>query len=226
MLRARVDYASMVRVGVTLAALVPAAALAACMTTSHEHPEQVQTTSQAEHENIEGAVTAPLRDFNLMRTKIPQVLLEAMSDPYYRPPGQLSCEDLANLLQPVNDALGPDIDEFPPAQKGMVQRTPSAAYGLVAGAATGAVPFHSWIRKLSGAERHDSYVQQAITAGAVRRAYLKGLGEAKNCPPPTVPKHVRTGSPVMTQEVKARFPTKLLPGHGTHDGRPPDDPPQ
>jgi hypothetical protein len=216
----------MVRAGVTLALLVAAAGLAGCMTTSSKHPERVQTTSQAEHENIEGAVTAPLRDFNLMRTKIPQVLLEAMSDPYYRPPGKLSCEDLANLLQPVNDALGPDIDEVPPPKPGMVQKTPGAAYGLVASAATGAVPFHSWVRKLSGAERHDSYVQQAITAGAVRRAYLKGLGEAKNCPPPVVPTHVRTGSPVMTQELKARFPTKLLPGHGTPAGTPRDDPPQ
>ena len=47
--------------------------------------------------------------------------------------------------------------------------------GLSSGAASDVIPFRGWIRKLSGAERHDKYVQAAITAGAVRRAYLKGL---------------------------------------------------
>jgi hypothetical protein len=209
-----------------LSLLVLPAGLAACTTTSSKHPERVQTTSQAEHENIEGAVTAPLRDFNMLRTKIPQVLLEAMADPYYRPPGKFTCDDIAAQLKPLNDALGPDLDEPPGPKTGMVEKAPDTAYGLVAGATSGAVPFHSWIRKLTGAERHDKYVQQAITAGAVRRAYLKGLGEAKTCPPPATPSHVKTGAPVMSQELKVRFPTRFRSGPGTHAETPPDDPPR
>lgn len=213
------------RRAVALFLLVPAG-LAACTTTSSKHPGQVQTTSQAERENIEGAATAPLRDFNLLRTKIPEVLLEAMADPYYRPPGEFTCDDIAAALKPVDDALGPDIDGMPSPKPPMVAKAPDAAYGAVASAATGAVPFHSWIRKLSGAERHDKLVQDAITAGAVRRGYLKGLGEAKNCPPPAIPSHVRTGSKVMTQEIKVRFPGQHHSGPGTHAETPTDDPPR
>ena len=48
----------------------------------------------------------------------------------------------------------------------------------------GAIPFRGVVRKLSGAESHDRLVQSAIIAGNVRRAYLKGLGEARGCMPP------------------------------------------
>nr|QQZ48666.1 hypothetical protein JKL49_14210 [Phenylobacterium glaciei] len=46
----------------------------------------------------------------------------------------------------------------------------------MAGAASDLIPFRGWVRRLSGAQRHDSLVTAAINAGAVRRAYLKGLG--------------------------------------------------
>jgi hypothetical protein len=64
------------------------------------------------------------------------------------------------------------------------------------------------VRKLTGAERHDHLVQDAITAGAVRRAYLKGLGEAKGCNPPATPSHQLAGSPVIDQSMKPKFPIR------------------
>jgi hypothetical protein len=57
-------------------------------------------------------------------------------------------------------------------------------------AVTDSIPFHSWVRLLTGAQRHDQMVYAAITAGVVRRAYLKGLGEARGCDPPAVPRHL------------------------------------
>jgi hypothetical protein len=51
------------------------------------------------------------------------------------------------------------------------------------------IPLRGWVRKLTGAERHDRLVQSAITSGNVRRAYLKGLGEARGCNPPATPQH-------------------------------------
>ena len=59
--------------------------LSACMTAPADGSRQIQTTSEAKRESIEGAVAAPLRDVNLLRTKIPAVLLEALADPYQRP---------------------------------------------------------------------------------------------------------------------------------------------
>lgn len=215
-------------------AILSLGALCACTTTSDKNPDRVQTTSQAERETFTGAVGAPLRDLNVLRTKIPTVLLEALSDPYYRPPGhKLTCGDIDSMLEPLNQALGADLDEPSKDEDDVVDKAAmfdkgkGAAYGMVAGATSGFIPFRGWVRKLTGAERHDRYVQAAITAGAVRRGYLKGLGESKGCPPPATPSHVLTGSPVIDQSLKPRYPTRLPPpGAGTPDGTRPGDPPR
>ncbi|HEV2531677.1 hypothetical protein [Phenylobacterium sp.] len=205
--------------------ILAAAALCACTTTSAKDPNRVQTTTQAERENLGGAVGAPLRDLNVLRTKIPAALLEAMADPYYRPPGKLSCDDITIMIEPLDASLGPDLDTPKPGEA-MRDRGTTTAFGLVAGATSGVIPFRSWVRKLTGAERHDSYVTAAITAGAVRRAYLKGLGESRGCPPPATPSHVRAGTPVIDQSLKPRYPTKPAPEPGTRGETPPADPPR
>jgi hypothetical protein len=51
------------------------------------------------------------------------------------------------------------------------------------------LPFSGFVRTLSGAAHHDQLVIEAITAGSVRRGYLKGLGESLRCPPPSRPIH-------------------------------------
>jgi hypothetical protein len=144
---------------------------------------------------------------NLLRTKIPPVLLDAVADPYDRPQfarraSRTSvCRQLATLLQPLDEALGPDLDT-PEENQGLAHRGRDAAYGAIATAASSVIAFRSWVRKLSGAEQHDALVQNAITSGAVRRAYLKGLGEAHSCDPPATPSHVNAGATAPTQEVK------------------------
>src|SRR5262245_33004211 len=47
---------------------------------------QVKTSEQVKSESVEGAATAPLRDLNIAKTQIPDVLLAALADPYARPP--------------------------------------------------------------------------------------------------------------------------------------------
>jgi len=38
---------------------------------------------------------------------------------------------------------------------------------------------------------------------------LKGLGEARGCPPPATPSHILTGTTeVRTQEMKPRYPVR------------------
>ena len=185
--------------------------LSACLTSNADNPNRVQTTTDAERQGLSGAAEAPLRDFNVMRTKIPQPLLEAMADPYGRPPGTLNCEDILAMLTPLNDALGADLDEPPKSEDDLLHRSRGFTLGAAATAASGAIPFRGWIRKLTGAEQHDKYVQDAITAGAVRRAYLKGLGEAKSCPPPATPSHVKAGAPLLDQSLHARYPIRLQP---------------
>lgn len=212
----------------TALAFVPFTALllAACTTTSDVHPNRVQTTSQAEHESVEGAVSAPLRDLNVLRTKIPGVLLDAMADPYGRPPPHPTCSQLIALVTPLDIALGPDLDAPDAAKESLRARGRGATLGAVAGVTSDVIPFHSWIRKLSGAERHDKYVRDAIKAGSVRRAYLKGLGEAQGCPPPATPSHVFADRPAIDQSLKPRYPTHLPPGYEPPGETPRGQPPR
>lgn len=160
---------------------------------------RIKSTSQANKEGISGAVSAPLRDVNIVRTKIPRVLLEAMDDPYQRP-GRADCRTLVSLIEPLDVALGEDIDRNPPQEnEDLMDRgrkaAGDAALGAIASTAQDIVPFRGWVRKLTGAERHDKLVQSAIASGAVRRAYLKGLGEARGCPPPATPLHKPIAAP-------------------------------
>jgi hypothetical protein len=169
--------------------------VAGCVTSRTDGSPQVQTTAEANKENVQGAAEAPLRDLNLLRTKIPDALLDALADPYARPPfaprqGKAGdCALLETLVKPLDDVLGADLDSPAKENDSLIYRGKDAALGAMAGAASDAIPFRSWVRKLSGAEQHDRLVQNSINAGAVRRAYLKGLGEAHGCSPPATPSH-------------------------------------
>ena len=182
--------------------------LAACTTAPADGSPQIQTSSAANRENVQSAVAAPLRDVNVLRTKIPQVLLDAMADPY-APPVPATCARITNLILPLNGALGADLDEPVQDEDDLMVRGRGAALGAVAGAASGLIPFRGWVRKLSGAERHDSLVAAAVGAGAVRRAYLKGLGEVRGCPLPARPSHdlVEREAP-MAETLKPRYPIR------------------
>ena len=153
--------------------------LAACASKSEPPPQKIQSTSDANKDGIAGAAQAPLRDMNLVRTKIPPVLLEAMADPYARPPGKkISCETLIMMVAPLDLALGEDVDKRPPEDdEDLLDRSKrmaaSSALGAMASAAQDLIPMRGWVRKLSGAEKHDKLVQHAVASGAIRRAYLK-----------------------------------------------------
>lgn len=154
---------------------------------------RIKSTNEANRDGITGAMQAPLRDVNIVRTKIPRVLLEAMDDPYQRP-AQADCRTLIALVGPLDNALGEDIDRNPPVEgEDLMDRgrkaAGQAALGAIASTAQDMIPMRGWVRKLTGAERHDRLVQSAITSGNVRRAYLKGLGEARGCNPPATPQH-------------------------------------
>jgi len=192
---------------ISAGALGAALALGGCMTTRGDGSPKVETTTEANREGIKGAAESPLRDLNVLRTKIPDVLLQAMADPYERPDSG-RCLELAARLKPLNDALGADLDAPAADQDDLLHKSKTTALGLMAGAASDVIPFRGWVRKLTGAERHDRLVQDAITAGAVRRAYLKGLGEAKGCNPPATPSHQLAGAPVIDQAMKPKFPIR------------------
>ena len=133
----------------------------------------------------------PLSDLNLVRAKIPPVLLAARTSPYALP-RKTDCQILEAEIRALDHVLGADLDAPPDEDDpGLLERGANlagdAAVGAVRGAAEGIVPFRSWVRKLTGAERHSKEVAAAIAAGGVRRAFLKGLGQAAGCKPPSSP---------------------------------------
>ncbi|AZP10558.1 hypothetical protein [Undibacterium parvum] len=74
----------------------------------------------------------------------------------------------------------------------------------------GVIPFRSWIRRFSGADKHSKDVTAALAAGIVRRAFLKGLGQASGCLPPAAPLPLATAPATATIQPKAAPATILL----------------
>ena len=156
-----------------------------------EAPRAAASSPSAGADAVAKAVTSPLSDLNLVNAPIPPVLRSALKAPY-APPGDAGCETLAADVRALDEVLGADLDTPPsPHNPGLVERgtkeVGNAAVGAIKSAAEGLVPFRSWVRKLSGAERYSKEVAAAIAAGTVRRAYLKGLGESRGCDAPASP---------------------------------------
>jgi hypothetical protein len=140
---------------------------------------------------IQKAVEAPLADLNLVQEKIPPVLQAAVKAPYALP-SERTCPAIANEVRGLDAALGADLDTPPTVTNpGLVERGSNmvgdAANDALRGAAESVIPFRGWVRKLDGAERHSKEVAAAIAAGSVRRAFLKGVGQALGCQAPAAP---------------------------------------
>jgi len=132
------------------------------------------------------AAASPLNDLGITKQDVPAVLEKAKENPY-RPPVNRSCTAIAREISELDEALGPDYDAPPSAkdEDSLMNKASDVAEDQAVGAvqrtAEGLIPFRSWVRKLSGAERHSKHVAACITAGSVRRAYLKGLAASQRC---------------------------------------------
>lgn len=145
----------------------------------------VAACSTTDESKATAAVATPLNDLNLVNAPIPEVLVKAQHGPYVLPPDQ-ECQTLAREIKALDEVLGPDLDApTGESSRGLLERGAEAGSGAAVGAiqrtAEGVIPFRGWIRKLSGAERYSKRVAAAITAGGVRRAFLKGVRATKNC---------------------------------------------
>jgi hypothetical protein len=147
------------------------AMLAACTSTDHSKVGTVAVT--------------PLSDLNLVRVALPDALQSALRGPYLLV-AESSCPALDQEIKALTDVLGPDMDAPESERRGLIERGAELGSGAAVGAlqrtAEGVIPFRGWIRELTGAERRSREVTAAITAGGVRRAFLRGVHAAKQCP--------------------------------------------
>lgn len=134
------------------------------------------------------AIGQPLADLNINQAEIPDSLRKAVDDPYALGADD-SCPTMAAEIAGLDAALGPDldVDAVKSTKRGMVSR---AAAGAVRRLSTSWIPFRGMVRAVTGAEAHTRKIQDAALAGAVRRAYLKGLGQRDGCGPEAAPRRV------------------------------------
>jgi hypothetical protein len=153
---------------------------------------------------LSDAVVAPLADLNLVRTPIPAILAVAQTAPYALPT-DTACAALGQEIAALDAVLDPDLDVAANAiEPTLMERGGNAAsdamIGAVRSTTEGVIPFRGWVRKLTGAERYARELAAAIGAGTVRRAYLKGLGQAGGCVPPAAPHPAATQPAVPKPE--------------------------
>lgn len=136
-------------------------------------------------ERVGQAAITPLSDLNVVQEEIPDALGHAAKGPYAAPqaPG---CAPILTEILALDEALGADLDDPKVREKpSLLTRgtdlAENAGVSAVRRTVEGFVPFRSWLRKLSGAEKHSKQVSAAITAGGIRRAYLKGRSDAMGC---------------------------------------------
>ncbi|RZI43916.1 hypothetical protein EGT07_00330 [Herbaspirillum sp. HC18] len=134
---------------------------------------------------VTDTVQSPLKDFNLVKEKIPVLLDEAKKD-VYAMPMQATCPSLnAEVLQ-LDALLGPDLDatnsptNSTGAERGAKLVEKEAAHAVTS-AVNDLIPYRGWVRRISGAEKHSQEVAAAIAAGSARRAFLKGYSAGIGC---------------------------------------------
>ena len=178
---------------------------------------------------IGDAVAAPLKDFNLIRTKVPPALVEAAKDAYRLPGGKADCETLIQEVRKLDLALGPDLDVPSNAGKPTMSNRAShaasdAALDAVRDVTTGWIPFRSTVRRLTGAANNEDEMEDAVHAGAIRRAYLKGLGLQQGCAHPAAPLPAPTRELLVAQKpVAAPAPAEVtVQAQGQGDAAPAD----
>lgn len=135
-------------------------------------------THQSGDNRVSGAFEQPFRDVSVMRENPPDILMHAAQSPYALP-GDGGCSAILEEIASLDLVLGPDVDA--PGRPAPRSNTDVSAF--VSGAIGGVIglPFRSIVRRLSGAENRARVVREAIFAGMVRRAFLKGVARADNC---------------------------------------------
>jgi hypothetical protein len=140
---------------------------------------------------VAGAAAVPFRDVGLIRPEIP-LLLRNLDYPYSTatltdcPAVARELASLDAVLGPESFQPGPDRNVWDRSGDFVEQQTIQAAEDAVADA----IPFRSWVRRISGASRAERDALRAFSNGQQRRTFVRGFGASLGCPnmiPPPAP---------------------------------------
>lgn len=149
-------------------------ALAASPLSAQDRPVTDETVTAKD------VAATPASDLNLVKDEIPPVLMAAREDPYATK-GLNRCAHYASAVGELDKVLGPDVDTAG-------EKSGKLKPGQVAQSVVGSfIPFRGMIREVSGARKQQDAMQDAIVAGMMRRAFLKGMGLKLGCAYPARP---------------------------------------
>ena len=143
-------------------------------------PAFAQEDVTSNQPSVRDVAMTPLSDLNLSQDPIPDVLLRARAAPYSNR-GIGECADILRAVGDLDAVLGDDLDTTPSDNRGF------SATGVAQSVVGSFIPFRGVIRELSGAKSHEYDFREAITAGLMRRGFLKGRGLEMGCPYPASP---------------------------------------
>jgi hypothetical protein len=154
------------------APVLAGAALALISTSTAFAAEGIAETGEKHAKTV---LNRPLHDLNVMQPAIAAALQKAARAPYA--PAGADCDAIVWEIAQLDTALGPDFDTRA-AAKDRALPTVSQIEGEAAG---NFIPYEGALRFLTGADKRDKKAAEMALAGAVRRAFLKGTGEARGC---------------------------------------------
>lgn len=132
-------------------------------------------------EDVKDVAETPLEDVGLSKDEVAEILLTAAENPYAQA-GNGRCAAIIAEVENLTAVLGDDIDAGEDDGDNIDEKKAAkSVFGSI-------IPFRGVVREISGAAGDERKAEAAVTAGMVRRGYLKGLGQAKGCKYPARPR--------------------------------------
>ena len=119
----------------------------------------------------------------LTGAEIPPLLKDIKADPY-RAAAAPACDTIPPDILAINALIGPDVDFVPPKADASAEMQKKAMKGG-ASMVRGLVPYGGVFRFVTGANKKDDALREAVLAAYARRGFLRGVQASLNCPPPT-----------------------------------------
>jgi hypothetical protein len=166
-------------------------------------PVAAQTVVAPPNVTAGDVASAPLDTLNLKKEEIPPILIAAREDTY-TVRGMKSCKAIVAKIGQLDAVLGPDIDIAADKTKG--EKRGNAVGAVAKSVVNGFIPFGGVIKEVTGAASRERQWQIALYAGATRRAFLKGYGQARGCRYPA-----RAATPAQAAAIQAAAATGAKP---------------
>lgn len=134
-----------------------------------------QTAVSQDNVTAGDVVTTPLSDLNIKKDEVPELLVRARDKPYDLS-GLSRCPAIGAEVAKLDAVLGDDIDIARDDGNSTIKMG-----NIAKSVVSSLIPFGGVIREISGANAQQRKWNEAIYAGSVRRAFLKGVGQQRGC---------------------------------------------